>query len=126
VESALLRHPAVAEAAFVGKPDELRGQIVKAFIVLRPLWINGPAKGREHRCQFPGGDLGATVPDAMPTVSAETPGAPAFPAAVLEASAGRGTVLGSVPGAGSGRSLMAQARNQRRFYRDKIGGLGPR
>ena len=36
VESALLKHPAVAEAAVVGKPDELRGEIVKAFIVLRP------------------------------------------------------------------------------------------
>ena len=36
VESALLKHPAVAEAAVVGKPDEMRGEIVKAFIVLRP------------------------------------------------------------------------------------------
>ena len=36
VESALLRHPAVAEVAVVGKPDALRGQIVKAWIVLRP------------------------------------------------------------------------------------------
>ena len=35
VESALLRHTAVAEAAVVGKPDELRGEIVKAWIVLR-------------------------------------------------------------------------------------------
>jgi acetyl-CoA synthetase len=36
VESAILKHPAVAEAAVVGKPDALRGQIVKAFVVLKP------------------------------------------------------------------------------------------
>ena len=36
VESALLEHPAVLEAAVVGKPDPLRGQIVKAFVLLRP------------------------------------------------------------------------------------------
>jgi acetyl-CoA synthetase len=36
VESAILEHPAVAEAAVVGKPDALRGHIVKAFVVLRP------------------------------------------------------------------------------------------
>ncbi|MEJ0068243.1 MAG: hypothetical protein WDO24_05395 [Pseudomonadota bacterium] len=36
VESAILHHPAVAEAAVVGKPDALRGQIVKAFVVLKP------------------------------------------------------------------------------------------
>src|SRR5262249_19080061 len=36
VESALIEHVAVLEAAVVGKPDALRGQIVKAFVVLRP------------------------------------------------------------------------------------------
>jgi acetyl-CoA synthetase/medium-chain acyl-CoA synthetase len=35
VESTLLEHPAVLEAAIVGKPDDVRGQIVKAFVVLR-------------------------------------------------------------------------------------------
>lgn len=36
VESALLEHPAVAESAVVGSPDPIRGQIVKAFVVLKP------------------------------------------------------------------------------------------
>jgi acetyl-CoA synthetase len=36
VESALMEHPAVAEAAVVGSPDPVRGQIVKAFVVLKP------------------------------------------------------------------------------------------
>ncbi|WP_406391431.1 AMP-binding protein [Streptomyces sp. NBC_00887] len=35
VEEALLRHPDVVEAAVVGRADELRGQIVAAYVVLR-------------------------------------------------------------------------------------------
>jgi acetyl-CoA synthetase len=34
VESACLEHPAVAEAAAVASPDERRGNVVKAFVVL--------------------------------------------------------------------------------------------
>jgi 2-aminobenzoate-CoA ligase len=36
VEDALLRHPAVAECAVIGLPDEARGMVVKAFCVLKP------------------------------------------------------------------------------------------
>ncbi len=36
VESALQEHPAVAESAVVGKPDALRGEIVKAYVILAP------------------------------------------------------------------------------------------
>lgn len=36
VESALMHHSCVAEAAVIGKPDPLIGEIVKAFVVLKP------------------------------------------------------------------------------------------
>jgi acetyl-CoA synthetase len=36
IESCLVKHPAVANAAVIGKSDETRGAIVKAFIVLQP------------------------------------------------------------------------------------------
>jgi acetyl-CoA synthetase/medium-chain acyl-CoA synthetase len=36
VESALVEHPAVAEAAVVGKGDPMRGTIVKAYVILAP------------------------------------------------------------------------------------------
>jgi acetyl-CoA synthetase len=35
IEDCLIRHPAVALAAVIGKPDPLRTEIVKAFIVLK-------------------------------------------------------------------------------------------
>ena len=43
VESALLAHPAVAEAAAVAAPDEVRGQIVRAVVVLQPGFEPGDA-----------------------------------------------------------------------------------
>jgi len=35
VETALLTHPAVAESGVIGRPDELRGEVISAFVVLR-------------------------------------------------------------------------------------------
>ena len=36
IESCLVKHAAVANAAVIGKPDAARGEVVKAFIVLQP------------------------------------------------------------------------------------------
>jgi acetyl-CoA synthetase len=36
IESALVAHPAVAEAAAVGRPDDLKGQALVAFVTLKP------------------------------------------------------------------------------------------
>ena len=38
VESALVEHPAVAEAAVVGKHHDLKGQAIAAFVTLRDSW----------------------------------------------------------------------------------------
>ena len=38
VESALMTHPAVVECAITGVPDEIRGMVVKATVVLHPKW----------------------------------------------------------------------------------------
>ncbi|RXM32433.1 Acyl-coenzyme A synthetase ACSM3, mitochondrial [Acipenser ruthenus] len=38
VESALIEHPAVAESAVVSSPDAVRGEVVKAFVVLTPAY----------------------------------------------------------------------------------------
>jgi 2-aminobenzoate-CoA ligase len=47
VEGTLLLHPAVAECGVVGIADEARGQIVKAFVTLRPGYDPHPALAKE-------------------------------------------------------------------------------
>jgi 2-aminobenzoate-CoA ligase len=47
VEEALLHHPDVAECGVVGVPDESRGAVVKAYVVLRPGVPGDAAKVRE-------------------------------------------------------------------------------
>jgi acetyl-CoA synthetase len=47
VESALLEHPAVAEAGVIGKPDPVAGEIVKAFVSLRQGFSPSEALQRE-------------------------------------------------------------------------------
>jgi len=39
VESALKEHPAVAESAVIASPDEMRGEIVKAYVILAPGYL---------------------------------------------------------------------------------------
>jgi acetyl-CoA synthetase len=47
VESALLEHPAVAEAGVIGKPDATVGEVVKAFVALKPGFSASDALLRE-------------------------------------------------------------------------------
>jgi acetyl-CoA synthetase len=47
VESALMEHRAVVEAAAIGKPDPVAGEIVKAFVTLRAGFASGEALRRE-------------------------------------------------------------------------------
>lgn len=47
VESALLGHPAVAEAGVIGRPDPLAGEVVKAFVALKAGYEDGEPLRRE-------------------------------------------------------------------------------
>jgi acetyl-CoA synthetase len=47
IESALMEHPAVAEAAAICKPDEVAGNIIKAFVALKAGYRPGPELERD-------------------------------------------------------------------------------
>lgn len=51
VESALMTHPAVVECAITGVPDEIRGQVVKATIVLAKSTRHAPKKSLSRSCR---------------------------------------------------------------------------
>jgi acyl-coenzyme A synthetase/AMP-(fatty) acid ligase len=47
VESALIEHPAVAESAVVSSPDDTRGEVVKAFVILAPGYTGSDELAKE-------------------------------------------------------------------------------
>jgi 2-aminobenzoate-CoA ligase len=53
VEAGLLTHPAVAECGVVGRPDEERGQVIVAYVVLKPGHIGDAAlvKALQDHCK---------------------------------------------------------------------------
>ncbi len=63
VESALVAHPKVAEAAVVGRPDEVKGQAIAAFVTLEPGCRPSPEMKEELR-QWVAKEIGAmALPD---------------------------------------------------------------
>jgi acetyl-CoA synthetase len=72
VESALVEHPAVAEAAVVGKTHELKGQAIAAFVTLREGFKHSPALRDELR-EFVGEKIGAIAKPDDVLFSADLP-----------------------------------------------------
>src|SRR5690606_29911444 len=65
VESALVAHPSVAEAAVVGRPDDLKGQALVCFVTLKNGLVASDALKEELRNHV-GKEIGALAkPDAI-------------------------------------------------------------
>jgi acetyl-CoA synthetase len=72
VESALVEHPAVAEAAVVGKTHELKGQALAAFVTLREGYTHNTQLAAELR-EFVGEKIGAIAKPDDVLFSADLP-----------------------------------------------------
>ena len=71
VESALMEHPVVAEAGVIGKPDPTAGEIVKAFVSLKPGHVWSEALRRDllgHARRRLGPAVAPREIDALPTL----------------------------------------------------------
>ena len=62
VESALMEHPAVLETAITGVPDPLRGQVVKATVVLKPGYTGSDALKSSCRTMSSGSPRPTSIP----------------------------------------------------------------
>ena len=69
VEAAVMKHPSVAEAAAVGKPDQLRTEIVVAFVVLKTGHEPSPRLAEEIQKQVKGSYAAHIYPREIQFVS---------------------------------------------------------
>ena len=72
IESALVSHPAVAEAAAVGRPDELKGQSLCVFVTLKA-GIQGTDELKEQLRNHVGKEIGALAKPDMIRFAAGLP-----------------------------------------------------
>ena len=91
VESALLSHPAVAEAAAVAAPDEMRGQVVRAVVVLR----DGHEPNTELAHELQEHVRSATAPYKYPRIVEFATELPKTPSGKIRRAALRGQPSGS-------------------------------
>ena len=91
VESALVSHPAVAEAAAVAAPDEVRGQVVRAVVVLRDGHSPTPALATELQEHV----KAETAPYKYPRIVDFAPELPKTPSGKIKRAELRGQPSGS-------------------------------
>jgi acyl-coenzyme A synthetase/AMP-(fatty) acid ligase len=99
VESALVSHPAVAEAAAVAAPDDVRGQVVRAVVVLRDGHSPSPALATELQEHV----KAETAPYKYPRIVDFAPDLPKTPSGKIKRAELRGepTLQGETKAAGA-------------------------